>query len=111
MQRLQGMHCVIERCRRFKVIVPHPGADLHIGAVVVPEQETGAEPVPIVQAVVVPDLPDALRIHGSDELSFPGIILNAGRLPVTTNHVVIKSCHEVESIAVQVVPRRFVDWP
>ena len=111
MQWLKRMHRVEQRCRRFQVVVPHPGADLDVGAVVVPEKKAGTETVSVVQPVIIPDLPDALRVHGSDELTFTGVVLNSGGFTVTADHVIIKGCNQVEPIAVQVVPGSLVYRP
>ena len=111
MERLAGIGCGIKGRRRFERPVPHAAAHLTHGGIVIPVQESGCPAVTVAELVVVPHFPDALVVHGSDELCFHGELVYAVRFPVHVHQVGIKRGHLVESVSVAVVPDFLVYRP
>ena len=109
--RLEGVHGVVERCGGLQEPVPQAGADLPVRAVVVPEEQAGAPAVAVLELVLVPHLPDALRVDGAHHLPAAGKLLDARRLAVLVYHILVERAHQVEAVAVHVVPRRLVHGP
>ena len=106
-----GILCGIKRCGGFERPVPHASGYLAHGRIVIPVKESRGVAVAVAEFVVIPDLPDALVIHRSQELRLFGELLDALRGAVFVGHVGVECRHEVEAVAVGVVPDLFVDGP
>ena len=111
MDRLQRVHGVIERCCRLQRPVPLAGANLLVGTVVVPEEQTRAETVAVVQLILIPALPDTLRVHSTHELGLLAVVLDSSGLAVLVNHIGVEGSHKVETATIHVVPHILVDGP
>ena len=87
MEGFAGVLRGVERRSGFERPVPHASGDLAHGRIVVPVEESRRVAVAVAELVVVPDLPDALVVHGAEELRLFGELLDALRRSVFVGHV------------------------
>ena len=109
--RFQCVHGMVERCCRLEHPVPHTGAYLRMGTVVIPEEKTGAPAVTIAQFVLVPHFPNALAVDSTNHLAPTGKLLDIPGFTIMIRHFCIDGCHQMESASVHIVPCFLVHRP
>ena len=77
----------------------------------IPEKQTRAPAIAVLQLVFVPHLPDTLAVDGTHHLPPTCEILDVTALAILVYHIFIHGGHEVEAVAVHVVPRFLVNGP